>query len=62
MKYLDIKGLQRQNDCFNRCLKYMGYILKCPNCEMLNKSNECEFCGTHFNVTDSNYGYMSIPQ
>lgn len=62
MKYLDMNGLKREADSFNRWMKNTGYTLKCPNCGMLNKSNECEFCGTYFNVTSSNYGYISIPQ
>lgn len=50
-KYLDSKSLQKENAIFEQYMKEKGYIAKCPNCGLLNKTDKCELCGTHFDTT-----------
>lgn len=49
-KYPSIEDFQKQQKIFEQVMKKRGYIAKCPNCGLLNKTDKCELCKTHFDV------------
>ena len=62
MKFLDLEALQRYDDLLKQHLNENYTFTNCPNCGAVITSDECEYCGTHFNIANSNYGWASIPR
>ena len=62
MKYLDLVSLLKYDELVKQHMNKEYKFTNCPNCGAVITSEKCEYCGTHFNITNNNYGYASIPQ
>ena len=62
MKYLNLDSLMLYHDIVtNKLNKEFPNLTNCPNCGAPITKDRCEYCGTHFNITNSDYSFVSIP-